>query len=196
MALGFFRRKRADTGKDPCASPVYGEMADKQTKYEALVHALHGDIYRYAYWLCRDPQIAEDLVQETFLRAWKAIDTLLDDKAAKAWLITILRRENARRFERKQFDLVDLDEHPLRDQGVLPSEQEMEHEWLRRLIARLPAEYQEPLLLQVLGGFSGEEIAEQLGLNKNTVMTRLFRARNQIKEAMESAKQQRGHTNG
>ena len=196
MALGFFRRKGADTGKDPCTSPVYGEMADKQTKYEALVHALHGDIYRYAYWLCRDPQIAEDLVQETFLRAWKAIDTLLDDKAAKAWLITILRRENARRFERKQFDLVDLDEHPLRDQGVLPSEQEMEHEWLRRHIARLPAEYQEPLLLQVLGGFSGEEIAEQLGLNKNTVMTRLFRARNQIKEAMESAKQQRGHTNG
>ncbi len=196
MALGFFRRKRADTGKDLCTSPVYGEMADKQTKYEALVHALHGDIYRYAYWLCRDPQIAEDLVQETFLRAWKAIDTLLDDKAAKAWLITILRRENARRFERKQFDLVDLDEHPLRDQGVLPSEQEMEHEWLRRHIARLPAEYQEPLLLQVLGGFSGEEIAEQLGLNKNTVMTRLFRARNQIKEAMESAKQQRGHTNG
>ncbi len=196
MALGFFRRKRADTGKDLCTSPVYGEMADKQTKYEALVHALHGDIYRYAYWLCRDPQIAEDLVQETFLRAWKAIDTLLDDKAAKAWLITILRRENARRFERKQFDLVDLDEPPLRDQGVLPSEQEMEHEWLRRHIARLPAEYQEPLLLQVLGGFSGEEIAEQLGLNKNTVMTRLFRARNQIKEAMESAKQQRGHTNG
>lgn len=196
MALGFFRRKRADTGKDPCTSPVYGEMADKQTKYEALVHALHGDIYRYAYWLCRDPQIAEDLVQETFLRAWKAIDTLLDDKAAKAWLITILRRENARRFERKQFDLVNLDEHPLRDQGVLPSEQDMEHEWLRRHIARLPAEYQEPLLLQVLGGFSGEEIAEQLGLNKNTVMTRLFRARNQIKEAMESAKQQRGHTNG
>ena len=196
MALGFFRRKRADTGKDPCTSPVYGEMADKQTKYEALVHALHGDIYRYAYWLCRDPQIAEDLIQETFLRAWKAIDTLLDDKAAKAWLITILRRENARRFERKQFDLVDLDEPPLRDQGVLPSEQEMEHEWLRRHIARLPAEYQEPLLLQVLGGFSGEEIAAQLGLNKNTVMTRLFRARNQIKEAMESAKQQRGHTNG
>ncbi|WP_274450060.1 sigma-70 family RNA polymerase sigma factor [Aeromonas caviae] len=196
MALGFFRKKKAGTGKDPSANPVYQEMADRQTKYEALVHALHGDIYRYAYWLCRDPQIAEDLVQETFLRAWKAIDTLLDDKAAKAWLITILRRENARRFERKQFDLVDLDEHPLRDQGVLPSEQEMEHEWLRRHIARLPAEYQEPLLLQVLGGFSGEEIAEQLGLNKNTVMTRLFRARNQIKEAMESAKQQRGHTNG
>lgn len=46
MALGFFRRKRADTGKDPCTSPVYGEMADKQTKYEALVHALHGSAHQ------------------------------------------------------------------------------------------------------------------------------------------------------
>ncbi|WP_080755730.1 sigma-70 family RNA polymerase sigma factor [Aeromonas hydrophila] len=196
MALGFFRKKGATVGKDPTTSPVYGGMADQQTKYEALVHALHGDIYRYAYWLCRDPQVAEDLVQETFLRAWKSIDSLLDDKAAKAWLITILRRENARRFERKQFDLVDLDEHPQSDQEALHSEQEMENEWLRRHIARLPAEYQEPLLLQVLGGFSGDEIAAQLGLNKNTVMTRLFRARNQIKEAMESTTQQRGHTNG
>ena len=196
MALGFFRKKHSGTGKDPATTPVYEGMADKQTKYEALVHALHGDIYRFAYWLCRDPQIAEDLVQETFLRAWKAIDTLLDDKAAKAWLITILRRENARRFERKQFDLIDLDEHPQSDPAALHGEQVMEHEWLRRHIARLPAEYQEPLLLQVLGGFSGEEIATQLGLNKNTVMTRLFRARNQIKEAMESAAQQRGHTNG
>lgn len=84
MALGFFRKKGATVGKDPTTSPVYGGMADKQTKYEALVHALHGDIYRYAYWLCRDPQVAEDLVQETFLRAWKSIDSLLDDKAAKA----------------------------------------------------------------------------------------------------------------
>lgn len=196
MALGFFRKKSTGVGKDPASKPVYGDMADKQTKYEALVHALHGDIYRYAYWLCRDPQIAEDLVQETFLRAWKAIDTLQDDKAAKAWLITILRRENARRFERRQLDLIDLDAYPQSDPGALHSEQEMENEWLRRHIARLPAEYQEPLLLQVLGGFSGEEIATLLGLNKNTVMTRLFRARNQIKEAMESAANQRGHTNG
>ncbi|MGL6360777.1 sigma-70 family RNA polymerase sigma factor [Aeromonas veronii] len=171
-------------------------MADKQTKFEALVHALHGDLYRYAYWLTRDPNVAEDLVQETFLRAWKAIDTLQDDKAAKGWLITILRRENARRFERKQLELVDLDAHPQPQHDALHSEQEMENEWLHRHIARLPEEYQEPLLLQVVGGFSGEEIAEMLGLNKNTVMTRLFRARNQIKEAMEQKNQARGHGHG
>ncbi|WP_041994042.1 sigma factor-like helix-turn-helix DNA-binding protein, partial [Aeromonas bivalvium] len=101
-----------------------------------------------------------------------------------------------RRFERKRFDLIDLDEFPQSDDEALHSEQEMEHEWLRRHIARLPEEYQEPLLLQVIGGFSGEEIAQQLGLNKNTVMTRLFRARNQIREAMASTAQQRGHGNG
>ena len=199
MALLFLRKKRAQAhigGNDPATAPVYNAMADKQTKFAALVHALHGDLYRYAYWLTRDPTIAEDLVQETFLRAWKAIDSLQDDKAAKSWLITILRRENARRFERKQFDLVDLDDFPQSNPNALHSEQEMENEWLRRQIARLPEEYQEPLLLQVIGGFTGDEIAELLGLNKNTVMTRLFRARNQIKEALEQKHQTRGHGHG
>ncbi|PJG60073.1 sigma-70 family RNA polymerase sigma factor [Aeromonas cavernicola] len=199
MAGRFFKKRGANgqiAGNNPATSPVYVGMADKQTKFVALVHALHGDLYRYSYWLTRDAQVAEDLVQETFLRAWKAIDTLQDDKAAKGWLITILRRENARRFERKQLELVDLDDFPQSHPDQLHSEQEMENEWLRRHIARLPAQYQEPLLLQVLGGFSGEEIADLLGLNKHTVMTRLFRARNQLKEALEQAKQTRGHGHG
>ena len=46
-------------------------MMTKQVRYEALVKALHGDLYRYAYWLCHEKQVAEDLVQETFLRAWQ-----------------------------------------------------------------------------------------------------------------------------
>ena len=90
--------------------PVNSDM-DKQRKYEALVRAYHRDLFRYAYWLCKDKSVAEDLVQETCLRAWKSLDSLQDEKAAKSWLITILRRENARRFERKQLDLVDIDDH-------------------------------------------------------------------------------------
>ena len=85
-------------------------MMKKQKRYEALVKALHADIFRYAMWLIKDKAIAEDVVQETFLRAWKSLDSLKDEGAAKSWLITILRRENARRFERKQFDLVDIDD--------------------------------------------------------------------------------------
>lgn len=174
---------------------VSSDMIHKQKRYEALVNALHGDIYRYAYWLVKDKAIAEDIVQETFLRAWKSLDSLKDEKAAKSWLITILRRENARRFERKQFDLVDMDDVALAD--IRPSnETEMEHRELRRLMAGLSEEYREPLMLQIIFGYSGEEIAQQLELNKNTVMTRLFRARNQIKEALEKSNESRGRKNG
>ncbi len=181
--------------KQSANDSVSEDMASKQKRYEALVHALHTDIYRYAYWLVKDKAVAEDIVQETFLRAWKSLDSLKDEKAAKSWLITILRRENARRFERKQFDLVDMDDVSLPDDS-LSNETEIEHRELRRLMAGLSEEYREPLMLQILFGYSGDEIAEQLDLNKNTVMTRLFRARNQLKEALEKANDSRGIRNG
>ncbi|MCU4677689.1 sigma-70 family RNA polymerase sigma factor [Catenovulum sp. 2E275] len=161
-------------------------MSKKQIKYEALVQAYHKDIYRYAYWLTHDQHIAEDIVQETFLRAWRSLDSLQDDKAAKSWLITILRRENARRFERKQFDISDVETDIIADNLSSTNEENTEQYWLQKQITRLPDEYKEPLLLQIIGGFNGEEIAELLKLNKNTVMTRLFRARNMLKEAIEN----------
>ncbi|WP_019027713.1 sigma-70 family RNA polymerase sigma factor [Colwellia piezophila] len=171
-------------------------MMTKQVRYEALVKALHGDLYRYAYWLCHEKQVAEDLVQETFLRAWRALDSLKDEKAAKSWLITILRRENARRFERKRFEMSEYEEANITDTQSVTTEQQLENHWLREKIAKLPPEYSEPLILQVLGGFSGEDIAAMLDLNKNTVMTRLFRARNQLKEALEAEPVKRGMYNG
>lgn len=165
---------------------VQKDIKAKQRRYEALVKEFHSDVYRYAYWLVKDQAIAEDIVQETFLRAWKSLDSLKDEKAAKAWLITILRRENARRFERKQFDLVDMDDVSLADEG--PGEEtKAEHRELHRLMKNLSEEYREPLMLQVIYGYNGEEIAKELQLNKNTVMTRLFRARNQLKEALEKS---------
>ena len=181
--------------KQTHTASVSQNMADKQKRYEALVHALHADIYRYAFWLVKDKHVAEDIVQETFLRAWKSLDSLNDEKAAKSWLITILRRENARRFERKQFDLVDIDDVSVADDDT-PHEGKIEQRELRRHIASLSEEYREPLMLQVIFGFSGEEISEQLGLNKNTVMTRLFRARNQLKDAIEKQSDKVEQANG
>ena len=171
-------------------------MASKQVRYEALVNALHGDLYRYAYWLVHDKHVAEDLVQETFLRAWRSLDSLKDEKAAKSWLITILRRENARRFERKRFEMSEYDEPAIIDHISSTTEQQLENHWLREKIAQLPEEYREPLVLQVLGGYSGEEIASQLNLNKNTVMTRLFRARNQLRDAVEKDNELKELNNG
>ena len=65
---------------------VLSSMNAKQKRYEALVKAFHADIYRYAYWLVKDRSVAEDVVQETFLRAWRSLDALNDEKAAKSWL--------------------------------------------------------------------------------------------------------------
>ncbi|KLV05284.1 sigma-70 family RNA polymerase sigma factor [Photobacterium ganghwense] len=188
MIKHFFRKKKPDAS-------VSVDM-NKQRRYEALVRAWHRDLYRYAYWLCHDPHIAEDLVQETCLRAWRSLDSLQDDSAAKSWLITILRRENARRFERKQLDLVDIDDYALADTQQYGSEQDAELQMLRRQIMKLAPEYREPLVLQVMAGFNGDEIADILGLNRNTVMTRLFRARNQLKEQIEKQSEQRGQHNG
>lgn len=174
---------------------VNNDMLSKQRRYDSLVRALHADLFRYAYWLCGDKHIAEDITQETFLRAWRSLESLKDDKAAKAWLITILRRENARRFERKQFDYSDVEQAELPDNLSPSNEDKMEQHFIRRQIARLEVEYREPLILQVIGGFSGEEIADILALNRNTVMTRLFRARNQLKELLDNT-QTRGRSNG
>ncbi|WP_159653481.1 sigma-70 family RNA polymerase sigma factor [Vibrio atypicus] len=180
-------------GKKKSATPVNSDM-DRQRKYEALVRAYHRDLYRYAYWLCKDPTVSEDLVQETCLRAWKSLDSLQDEKAAKSWLITILRRENARRFERKQFDLVDIDDHG--NDAKVSDDPHHQTEWIQAQIMKLDVDYREPLFLQVVGGFSGEEISHILDLNKNTVMTRLFRARNQLKEMIDPDNNQRGQHNG
>ena len=70
-------------------------MKSRQLRFQALVMSVMADVYRYAFWLCRDSHQAEELVQETYLRAWRSLDSLKDDKAAKTWLITILRREYA-----------------------------------------------------------------------------------------------------
>lgn len=180
-------------GKKKAKRPVNSDM-DKQRKYEALVRAYHRDLFRYAYWLCKDKSIAEDLVQETCLRAWKSLDSLQDEKAAKSWLITILRRENARRFERRQFDLVDIDDHG--NDASVSDDPHHQHQWLQVQIMKLEIDYREPLFLQVIGGFSGDEIADILELNKNTVMTRLFRARNQLKDMLDTEEAERGQHNG
>ena len=154
----------------------------RQEKFEILIQGLSADLYRYAYWMCRDRVQAEELVQETYLRAWKAIDSLRDADSAKSWLFTIFRREFARQFERKRLDMQELE-----DLGELPARQSAhdtstEAFVLRRALAELPEDYREPLLLQVLGGFSCEEIAGTLGISASAVMTRLFRARKQMRD--------------
>ncbi|MFP6807493.1 MAG: sigma-70 family RNA polymerase sigma factor [Pseudomonadales bacterium] len=91
------------------STKVYDDMASKKDLYENLVNAYSPWLYKYAYWLSGDKAAAEDLVQEAFLRAWRFLGSLKNEGSAKSWLTTILRRENARKYERKQFQYSDVE---------------------------------------------------------------------------------------
>jgi RNA polymerase sigma-70 factor, ECF subfamily len=152
---------------------------EKRDRFQALCQTLRPDLLRFAFWLSRDRALAEDVVQETMMRAWKAQDSLQDEAAAKPWLLTIIRREYARTFERKRFVTVDIDDLVAREEPALAEGAEQDLVELRAAIFKLPDEY--PLVLQVLMGYSTAEIARELDLSGAAVLTRLFRARKQLR---------------
>jgi len=162
------------------------ESAKRRFRFETLVKTLAKDAFRYAFWLCKERETAEDIVQDAFTRAWKYLDQLNDDKAAKSWLFTILRRENARRYERYQPEIEALDPDEIAERGNYDTS--IEALMLRKALAKLPDTYREPLVLQVIGGYSIEEIAQQLALSKGAVMTRVHRARQKLREALGEKK--------
>lgn len=159
-----------------------------QHLFEKLVKAYSSDLFRFAFWLSKDRNVAEDLVQETFTRAWKSIESLKDESAAKAWLMTILRRENARRFEKKQPVWVNIEEAIIAGNSSNEPENTLEKTNLYKAIMNLELEFREPLIMQVIWGYSSKEIAEQLDLKVATINTRLFRARNVLKKSLGEKK--------
>jgi RNA polymerase sigma-70 factor, ECF subfamily len=146
-----------------------------------LFESMRPDLLRFALWLARDRSIAEDIVQEALLRAWRSRDAWKEQAAARAWLLTIVRREHARLYERKRLELVALDDGVEPEGMPSPPGPDSEIDLLRGAILKLPLEYREPLIMQVLGGFTTAEIAQELNLTSTAVLTRLFRARNKLR---------------
>ena len=159
---------------------------DRRLRFDRLVGVYYQDMYRYAAWLSRDRSIAEDVVQEALLRAWKSLDALREDAAAKQWLLTIVRRENARYFERRRLETVDVDNLTPSQEALLAEAPDEQLDSLRESIFTLDDDYREPLVLQVLMGYSTKEIAEMMGLKQGAVLTRLHRARLKLKESVDS----------
>lgn len=157
----------------------------RKQRFDRVVAVQYQDMYRYAAWLSRDPAIAEDVVQEALLRSWKSLDALREDAAAKQWLLTIVRRENARYFERKRLETVDIDNLTPSQSAMLAEKDDSELEEIRSAIFKLDDDYREPLVLQVLMGHSTKEIAELMGIKPGAVLTRLHRARIKLKGVVE-----------
>ena len=159
------------------------QKLSREQHFNQLIAVYMDDLYRYAYWLSGSHAVADDLVQDTLMRAWKSMDKLKDDKAVKGWLLTILRRENARRFERQrpQESAIPTEELASNRQDYDTSTEAFV---LRRALDQLPEEYREPLLMQVIYGHSQKEIAEHLGISVAGAGTRLFRAREKMRELL------------
>jgi len=155
----------------------------QRSRFDQLVDQHHSAIYSYACWLTRCPARAEDLVQEVYVRAWKHLDQLEQEVCGRSWLITILRREHLRWLEKLGNGHR---ETPLDEEFCDPycADTELQRHQLQKAMLQLESGYLEPLLMQVLGGYSIGEIAQTLELSESAVQTRLYRARLQLTQTL------------
>jgi RNA polymerase sigma-70 factor (ECF subfamily) len=135
--------------------------------------------------LCRDPAELEDLIQDVFERALRAIDTIDLDSNPRGWMVTILHNlhiDRCRRRARMQ-PHVPHDEVALAAPEVAeaPAWSAIDTDDVRRAVSRLPDELRETYVMFALDGRSYAEVAAALGIPKATVGTRLSRARTRLK---------------
>jgi RNA polymerase sigma-70 factor, ECF subfamily len=149
-------------------------------------------LYGYAIVLSRSRVEAEDLVQETCLRALRGVDGLRDDSSAKSWLFSILRNVwlNQLRHRSTSPDVVDLDSHETiepadtRQDPYSAYVNKIEREQVRAAIQKLPVEFREIIILREYEELSYQEIAAVLECPHGTVMSRLARARSKLRELL------------
>lgn len=159
-----------------------------------LFTAYHDRICRYIAGMIRDPTEAEDLTQETFLRAHCRQDALRDSKAARGWLYRIATNVCLDRLRQRARQVAAGGEGDLEDahSAVLeaPSAQEQTERaetsaCVQRCLDYLPDSYRAVILLYEAHGLTAVEIAELLGVSVATIKIRLHRARQRLQEIME-----------
>ena len=162
------------------------------------VHEMHLEnidgLYSYALLLTRNRAEAEDLVQETYLRAIKAIGRLRPDSNVKSWLFTILRNIwfNRLRQWRTAPEIVELEPDGTGQNGAADSTKDphatyvsnTEREQVRTAIQQLPIEFREIIILREYEELSYQEIATILECPLGTVMSRLARARSKLRDLL------------
>jgi len=160
------------------------------------LHALHGAAYR----LTRNPRDAEDLVQDTVLRAYRFWDSFEKDSNCKAWLFRILTNTFINEYQKRKRSREILHAAHAEQQatdGVLVHEQaetqrDPQHALLERTLSddvslaleSLPSDFRMAVVLCDVEGFSYKEIAEIMDCPVGTVMSRLYRGRRLLKEAL------------
>jgi RNA polymerase sigma-70 factor (ECF subfamily) len=164
-------------------------MFRPQHDFERIVMPEAPRLLRFALRLTRDTPSAEDLVQETLLKAWRSFHQFRDGTSARAWLYRILLNSfygDARKAPPAAV--------PLEDQGRASSAM-IERLELNQALDMLPLEHRTVLLLGIVEGFTCREVSEILSVPIGTVMSRLSRARKSLREKLAplAAAAQRDH---
>ena len=148
-------------------------------------------LYSAAFRTTGRHEDAEDLVQETFLRAWRSLHTYRYGTKPKAWLLHILRNANVDRYRASTRTVPVITESEVQDGAFVAEDTPeslvvgamMESE-VRDALLRLPHAYRTCIVLADLEGYSRREIAEALQIPHGTVLSRLFRGRRAMREAL------------
>jgi RNA polymerase sigma-70 factor, ECF subfamily len=168
--------------------------ASRLERFDGLILPHLTALYRAALRFTRTIPDAEDLVQETCLRALQNLDQLKQPEAAKAWVFAVLRSVYLRRAERGSASPVvsvdDLEAAALSRPDMAAASADSPFQWavleeVREATLRLPPVYREVLVLTHVGGFSYREMAQILEVPVGTVMSRLFRARRLLRSALQ-----------
>lgn len=165
-----------------------------QKEFEKLALPLLDPLYNFARWMCHDADEARDLVQETFAKALKALSSFQEGTNFRAWMFRILRNTfltSRTGLERR--NTVQESEEGFAESVVTHDTPELalvrraDTELVRDAIAALPAGFQEVLVLADLEELKYQEIADALMIPIGTVMSRLARARNLLRQSIANA---------
>lgn len=175
------------------------EEVKKQQEFqqEAVTHI--NSLYNYALHLTMNPDDAEDLVQETYLKAYKFFNSFERGTNCKAWLFKILKnnyinrfRKNSREPGKVDYDLIKDFYHSIKDVRSDTSEAESDyfhslmHEEVYQALQSLPEEFREVIQLCDIEGFTYEEIANMVESPIGTVRSRLYRGRKLLRGQLET----------
>jgi RNA polymerase sigma-70 factor, ECF subfamily len=191
VALGGFRerlrglsvRRESLDDNELVARTLDGDVRS----YEELVRRYERLVGRILYPYARREVSVEDLVQETFLRAYDRLETFNPDYRFKTWLLAIANNLGVDTLRRRR-DVVEFNPETHAGTGGSPEAQALEADRSRSVqsaVATLPETYGVPLILRYTEGMSYAEIAEVLDITIPAVKSRLFRARNMLAERLE-----------
>ncbi|WP_099158397.1 RNA polymerase sigma factor SigX [Virgibacillus ndiopensis] len=171
--------------------------------FEKLYDSYHQDLFQFIFYMVKNKQVAEDLVQEVYIKVLKSLDTFKGDSSEKTWIFSIARHTTIDYFrsqKRKRNRIAEFfDWHEkgelLQDQNHLPDEIAIKNEEITQIYNHLDkctVDQKSVLILRYLHSFSIQETADILGFSLSKVKTTQHRALKALRKLLTENEEKRG----